>query len=163
MMAGLKSALGDLPTAGRTRVPYFELLRQPASFAAIGIVSTLAYAVLYTTLRTATPAPAANAFALVATTIANTAANRRITFRVRGRSGLVQDHLAGLGAFVVSLAITSASLGLLHLAVVRPNLLGELAVLVAGSAVATMVRFLVLRSWLERHTRVLLVTKSAGE
>jgi putative flippase GtrA len=160
MMASLKSAFGDLPTGMRTRVPYFELLRQPASFAAIGIVSTLAYAVLYTTLRATAPAPAANAFALVATTIANTAANRRITFRVRGRSGLVQDHLAGLGAFVVSLAITSASLGLLHLAAVGPNLMLELAILIAGSAVATIARFFVLRSWLERHT---LVRKSAGE
>jgi putative flippase GtrA len=163
MMAGLKSALGDLPTGTRMRVPYFELLRQPATFAAIGIVSTLAYAVLYTILRAAAPAPTANAFALVATTIANTAANRRITFRVRGRSGLIQDHLAGLGAFVVSLAITSASLGLLHLASVPPNLVVELAVLVTGSAVGTMVRFFVLRSWLERHSRVLLVRKSAGE
>ena len=40
----------------------------------------------------------ANAVALVATAVANTAANRRFTFGVQGRAGLTGDHIGGANA-----------------------------------------------------------------
>ncbi|MCW2768831.1 MAG: glycosyl transferase, family 2 [Aeromicrobium sp.] len=49
-------------------------------FAMIGIASTVVYAVLYVTLRGRLGSLKANAVALAASAIANTAANRRFTF-----------------------------------------------------------------------------------
>ena len=64
-------------------------MRQLVSFALIGAASTLAYAVLYLALRQAMPAQAANALSLLLTAVANTAANRRLTFGVRGAGGVL--------------------------------------------------------------------------
>lgn len=100
-------------TAHRPLDPLRGLGRQAGRFAVIGVVSTLAYVVLYGLLRSVEPAAVANALALVATTIGNTAANRRLTFGVRGRGALVHDHLAGLAAFGVALLITTGSIALL--------------------------------------------------
>ncbi len=52
-----------------------------ARFLGIGVVSTLAYAVLFLLLRPLLGAGGANAAALAITAVANTAANRRLTFR----------------------------------------------------------------------------------
>src|SRR5689334_19055836 len=56
-------------------------------FLAVGVLSTLAYALLFLALRTSLSPGASNALALALTAIGNTAANRRLTFGVRGRSG----------------------------------------------------------------------------
>src|SRR6476469_6707965 len=63
------------------------MTKRVVRFAAIGIVSTLAYLVLFFLLRMGTGAQAANFLALAITAVANTAANRRLTFGVRGREG----------------------------------------------------------------------------
>jgi putative flippase GtrA len=120
-------------------------LRQAGTFAAIGIVSTLAYVALYALLRPAAPAELANAAALLATAIGNTAANRRLTFAVRGRAGLARDHAAGLLALGAALAITSAALAVLQVAAPGAPQAIEVAVLVAANAAVTLVRFLLLR------------------
>ncbi len=120
-------------------------LRQLASFGAIGAASTVAYVVLYAWLRQDISAGAANAIALVVTAVANTAANRRLTFQVKGREGLGRDHAAGLAAFGLALAITSASLGLLNSIAPHHARATELAVLVAANGAATAVRFVLLR------------------
>lgn len=125
--------------------------RQVLSFATIGVASTLAYAVLYGALRVALAAPPANLAALAVTAVANTTANRRLTFEVRGRTGFVADQLAGLGAFLIALAITTGALGLLAAVAPRAGLMVELTVLVTASVIATIVRFLVLRSWMGRR------------
>src|ERR1700710_2333815 len=57
---------------------------QVARFVAVGIASTVAYALLYVLLRGTLAAGAANAVALASTAVANTAANRRLTFGVVG-------------------------------------------------------------------------------
>ena len=116
-----------------------------ARFAAIGIVSTAAYVGLYAPLRNVLPTAAANAFALVVTAVANTAANRRLTFDVRGRDGLVRHHVAGLVALAVAMAMTSVSLATLDPLAPHRGRLTEIAVLVAANAAATLVRFLLLR------------------
>jgi len=129
------------------------LAGQIGRFAAIGAVSTLAYVALYSLVRTFEPAPLANALALVTTTVGNTAANRRLTFGVRGRADLLRDHLAGLAGLAVALIVTTSAVGLLDAAVARPGRLAELAVLVAANAVATICRFGLLRGLIARAGR----------
>src|SRR4051812_41208366 len=84
-IAELRARIGRHPlTSGRSRAPA-GLLGQLAAFAAIGVLSTLAYVGLFVLLRGFGSAQAANLVALLATAVVNTAANRRLTFGVRGR------------------------------------------------------------------------------
>jgi putative flippase GtrA len=119
--------------------------RQLIRFAGIGIASTLAYVALYAALRTTMAAQLANALALLVTAIANTAANRRVTFDVRGRAGALRHQLQGLGVFGVALAVTSGSLALLHTTSLHPARSTEIAVLVLANLVATALRFVLMR------------------
>jgi glycosyltransferase involved in cell wall biosynthesis len=121
---------------------------QLARFAAVGLVSTVAYAALYWVLRGFLTPAVSNSLALVVTAVSNTAANRRLTFGVRGASGLVRDHAGGLVAFAVALLLTNAAIGAMALIKPTPSLGVEIAVLSAANAVATVVRFVVLRTLL---------------
>jgi glycosyltransferase involved in cell wall biosynthesis len=119
---------------------------QVARFAAVGVASTLAYALLYLLLRGATLAPpAANAIALAVTAISNTAANRRLTFGVRGRTNLLRQHLLGALVFVLTLGLTSGAIAVLEALDPQPSRALEAAVLVVASACATLTRFVGLR------------------
>src|SRR5438067_1750112 len=69
--------------------------------------STLAYAVLFLLLSAALGAVAANAVALSATAIGNTAANRRLTFGLRGREGLVRHHARGAAVYFFNVTATT--------------------------------------------------------
>ena len=142
------AAIDRLPGA-RFRWPAWlhghRALREVGTFAAIGVASTLAYVVLYAALRTWTPATTANALSLILTAVGNTAANRRLTFGVHGREGLARDHAAGMLAFGIALAITSGALLALDRAAPGESRAAELAVLVTANALATLVRFLLLR------------------
>lgn len=121
-------------------------VRQLVSFGVIGAASTAAYIALYAWLRQAAPAGIANALALLITAVGNTAANRWLTFGIRGNEGLARHHAAGLLALGAALLITSASLLALNAIDPRHGRLSELAVLVAANAAATLVRFLFLRT-----------------
>ena len=123
---------------------------QVVRFAAIGVASTLAYVALYLLLRGGLGAQAANAVALVVTAVANTAANRRLTFGVRGRARWAVHQAQGLGVFAVGLALTSGSLVALHAVTATPARAVEVAVLVVANAAATLARFLLLRGWVFR-------------
>ena len=137
-------------------------IRQPLMFAAIGVLSTLAYALIYAALRETASAHVSNLLALAITALANTQANRHFTFGVRGRAGLVADHLGGLAAFGVALAISSASISLLQLTVPTAAVALELGVLAFGNVIAAITRFVLLRLWLERHQRLILNTRDRG-
>jgi len=128
-----------------------ETIRKVASFGAIGLVSTAAYVAIYSCLRGFMPAGAANALGLVATAVGNTAANRRLTFRVRGRDGIARDQLAGLVALSAAMAITSTALIALNAVAPHHGRTTELAVLVGSNAAATLVRFLLLRIAIDRR------------
>jgi len=128
-----------------------DAFRRVATFAGIGIVSTLAYVALYAILRSAVSAQVANVVALAVTAVGNTTANRRLTFSVRGRSGFFADQAAGLAAFAISVAITSGSITLLQALVPRAGLRLEIGVIVAANVLATVVRYIVLQSWMDRR------------
>jgi putative flippase GtrA len=88
----------------------------------------------------------ANAAALLVSALVNTAANRRFTFRVRGRRRAVRQQAQGLVVFGIGLALTSGSLAALDVTG-SPSPHSELAVLVAANLAATVLRFLLLRAW----------------
>jgi putative flippase GtrA len=121
---------------------------QARRFATIGVISTLAYTGLYSLLRGIAAAPVANALALTATAVGNTAANRRLTFGVRGRRTLGRDLLAGLLAHGIALSITTPAAALLGAVAPHASRPVELAVLIAANALATVARFVLLRSWI---------------
>ena len=123
------------------------LVTQLIRFGGIGALSTLAYVLLYAALRGSTGAQLANLLALLVTAVANTAANRRLTFGVRGSDGAARHQGQGLVVFAIGLGLTSGSLALLHLAVLAPPTAVEIAVLVVANLVATVVRFVLLRHW----------------
>jgi putative flippase GtrA len=140
-------ARGRLPV---NSVPSFN--GQALRFAGIGAASTVAYLLLYVVLRSALDAQAA--LALLVTTIANTAANRRLTFAVRGRHGAVRHQVQGLVLFGLALGITAGGLGLLHALDASPGRIVEVAALVAANLVATVVRFVLMRAWVFRSRSV---------
>jgi putative flippase GtrA len=124
-----------------------SLLRQAVRFTAIGVASTIAYLLLFIALHHAVGAQAANLLALLLTAVANTAANRRFTFGVRGAVGVARHQIEGLVVFGIALAITSGSLAVLHLMVGQPHHAVELAVLIGANLTATAIRFVLLRGW----------------
>ena len=107
--------------------------RQLIRFAAIGIVSTLVYLVLFVLLRGVAGAQLANFLALALTAVGNTAANRRLTFGIRGREDAVRHQFQGFGIFLSGVVITSGSLALLHLSNPEANSMMELSLLVAAN------------------------------
>jgi glycosyltransferase involved in cell wall biosynthesis len=142
------TALTDLRGVARLR-----LATPWVRFALIGLVSTLAYAVLYVLLRAGLGLGAANAVALATTAVANTQANRRWTFGLRGRAGLIRQHCAGALVFLLALGLTDGALHLLLALDRRPGRALEVFVLVAASAFATVTRFIALRSWVFARAR----------
>ncbi|MEV0115093.1 bifunctional glycosyltransferase family 2/GtrA family protein [Streptomyces sp. NPDC050844] len=123
------------------------LARQLVGFCVVGALSTLFYLLLYSGFRTFTGSQAANALALLVSAVANTAANRRLTFGVRGRDRAMRHQAQGLVVFAIGLALTSGSLATLGAASGDPSHSTELAVLIAANLAATVLRFLLLRAW----------------
>jgi glycosyltransferase involved in cell wall biosynthesis len=145
--------LGSVPlervarrSAGVDRSMPVQIVR----FATVGVISTLAYLLLYLLLRVSIPATVANMVALLVTAVGNTAVNRRFTFGIASRRGLVRHHVVGLLAFGLGLLLTTGALACLRTASAHPSRLAELAVLVMANAMATLARFVVLR-WATRR------------
>jgi putative flippase GtrA len=122
-------------------------VKQLLRFGAVGALSTLAYTALYLLTRQLMPAFWANAIALLLTAVANTAANRRFTFGVRGSGGGLRHQLEGGLAFAIGLAITTGAVAVLGLVAPNAPHSTELAVLVGANAAATVVRFVLMRLW----------------
>jgi hypothetical protein len=59
----------------------------------------------------------------------------------------------GLLVFAIGLALTAGALALLHAIAPRPPRLVEVAVLVGASAVSTVARFVLFRTWVFRPGR----------
>ncbi|MET7951692.1 glycosyltransferase [Micromonospora sp. NPDC005324] len=139
-----QSGQAQLGQAQPGQVPV-GLPRQLVRFAAVGVASTLAYLLLFVATRGMLGAQPANLLALLVTAVANTAANRRLTFGISGRRHAGRHHAQGLLAFALGLALTSGSLAVLHAVHAVPARPVELAVLVAANLAATVLRFVLLR------------------
>jgi len=133
-----------------------------ARFLGIGVLSTIAYALLFLLLHGPLGAAGANAAALAITAVGNTAANRRLTFGIRGREHLLRHHWRGAAVFVLTLALSNGALMVLQEIDPSPPRALELAVLVLGSLLATVLRFLALKTWVfaRRHRQA---ARPAGE
>jgi putative flippase GtrA len=116
-------------------------------FAGIGMISTLLYLLFYLVLRVPLGAQPANLLALLVTAVGNTAANRTITFGVQGRRGASRQRLRALALFGLGLAVTGGSLAALHTAVPNPGWSAELLVLALANLAASVVRFVLLQTW----------------
>ncbi|HEY4098279.1 MAG TPA: glycosyltransferase [Baekduia sp.] len=116
-------------------------------FAGVGVLSTIAYALLFLLLRGSLGAGGANALALAITAVANTAANRRLTFGVQGRHGLLRQHAAGAIVYAITLGLTAGALDVLHGLAPGASRSVELAVLVLASLAATVTRYVALKTW----------------
>jgi putative flippase GtrA len=138
----LRTALDDLRGIARL-LAAARLTR----FLAIGVASTIAYALLFLALRSPLGPGAANATALALTAVANTQANRWLTFGLRGREHLLRQHAMGAVVYVLTLGLTSGALLVMHAIDADPSRAVELAVLIGASACATVTRFVALRSW----------------
>jgi len=123
---------------------------QLVRFAAIGVASTLAYALLFLLMRDPVGAYAANLLALVITAVGNTAANRRLTFGVRGSAGAATHQLQGLIVFALGLALTSGALAALHTWLPAASQAVELLVVIVANALATLLRLVAYCSWILR-------------
>jgi putative flippase GtrA len=122
-----------------------DLPLQIARFTVIGVASTIAYVVLFLLLREVMSAQVANLVSLGVTAVANTAANRRLTFGISGRTHAARHQVKGLIAFGIGLALTSGALA--ALAPTHPGRITEVSVLIAANLAATVIRFLLYRHW----------------
>lgn len=144
------AALGRPPFDPPSPPSFFA---QVIRFAAVGALSTVAYALLYLAFAAVMDSFFANFLALLLTAIANTAANRRFTFGVRGRQRAALHQFQGLIVFGLAWLITTGSLLELHVLNPHPSSVVALAVLTGANLVATVLRFVLLRVWVFRRQR----------
>jgi putative flippase GtrA len=157
----LSRPFGDDPRDRRIGGVPSSLARQLVGFCVVGALSTLFYLALYSVFRAGVGPQLANGAALLVSAIANTAANRRLTFGVRGRDRAVRHQAQGLVVFAIGLVLTSGSLAALDAASASgaPSHGSELAVLIAANLAATVVRFLLLRAWVFPDRRATLADR----
>ncbi len=127
---------------------------QVLRFGLVGAASTVAYALLYLLFQLVAAPQVANFAALLVTAIANTGANRRVTFGVRGREGLLGHHIRGLIVFGLAWSLTAGSLVLMQILSPDAGATAQLAVLTIANLVATVLRFVLLRAWVFRQRRI---------
>ena len=135
--------------AGRPGRVQPSLTGQLVRFASIGLLSTALFSLLFYALAGQIGAVAAGVTAMVICSLANTAANRRVTVALRGRADLVRHHAAALAVNLLPLALTTGTL-------VALEMLGtddrgvQLVAVTAANAGATAARFVLLRIWVFR-------------
>jgi putative flippase GtrA len=149
-VAELRAQIGRQPLPDPVPGVPPGLVGQLVRFAVVGILSTLAYLAIFVLLRGTVGAQTANLAALLITAVANTAANRRLTFGIRGGVGVLRAHAQGLVVFGLGLALTSGALTVLQAVAAPPSRTAELALLVLANAAATLLRFLLFRGWVFR-------------
>lgn len=149
-LQAIYAELGRGPIAAPRRPSFFG---QVVRFGIVGAFSTLAFALLYLLFQGPFGAQHGNFLALLITAIANTAANRRFTFRIHGPERVFTQQFQGLAVFMVAWGITASSLLLLH--AIHPDAAPrtELIVLTCANVFATLVRFVLLRIWVFRVRR----------
>ena len=124
-----------------------------ARFMAVGVASTLAYALLYLLLHPLVGAVAANVLGLAITAVATpprTGASRSAS---RGGRSWCATTSAARVVFVLTVLLTTGALAVLHGLDATPARWVELAVLVAASLTATITRYVALRTWVFARRR----------
>ncbi len=121
--------------------------RQLPSFAVIGVFSTAAQLALYALFRLFLPVISANVVSYLLAAVANTAANRRFTFGVRGSRGAVRHQMEGGVAFLVGLVVSTAGLAAVHAMAPGAPRIAEVGALFALNLFAAVIRFVLLRAW----------------
>jgi putative flippase GtrA len=130
-----------------------ELLR----FAGAGVVNTAAYAVLFAALEPRLGGFSANTAALALCTLGNTAAHRGMAGSARHGLDRGQRVAVAAGLFGVSLASTTAALAVTA-GLGLDTLPWELAAVTSATALAALLRFAILRTWVFRPQFGLLAT-----
>lgn len=126
-----------------------HLPRQATAFALVGVASTVLHLGLFALLRQEVASAAlANAVALLVATVANTSWNRRWTFGVRGRVGAARQQVQALVVFAMTLALTTAGLGLLHAVTPSAPTWVETGAVAVMTAVSTVLKFVLMRTWI---------------
>lgn len=148
----VRAQLGRAPLEPRTPGVPAGLTRQLVRFAAVGVLSTLVYLLIFLLLRPGLGAQGGNAVALLLTALGNTTLNRRFTFGISGPWRRARHQLQGLLVFAFALGLTSATLAVAHSVVPHPHPAVELGLLVLANAAATLARFLLLRRWVFRRS-----------
>jgi putative flippase GtrA len=136
----------DLPSvqAGRATPADADLPGQLARFASVGAGSTILFGVLVALLARPFGLLLADLAALAVSSVANTAAHRRLTFSLRGRAGRGRQFAGALVLAILPLALTLVAL--VGLVVAHVGSLGlQVLVLTAASAAAALARFTLLR------------------
>ena len=97
----------------------------------------------------------ANLLALLITAVANTAANRRFTFGIRGAADAARHHFQGLLVFGIGLALTSGALRPASTArpAARPDRWLELVTVTAANLPPPLLKFLLFRLVVFRPAR----------
>jgi glycosyltransferase involved in cell wall biosynthesis len=131
--------VADLPGGGR------RLVSSPVGrFAGIGVMSTVAYLIVFLLLRQALSEYGASALALLACTAANTAAHLRLSARAAKdrRSPVLRAGAIGLG---INLVATTAGLLVAH-AVGRHSELDDVVAVLISLGPAALARLLIVRA-----------------
>jgi len=144
--APVGQAVGQDVDDGASATGDGDLPGQLVRFASIGAVSTIVFAVLFALLASPIGLVAADVVALAICSVANTAANRRLTFSLHGRSGRARHYRAALVVALLPLTLTLLTLLVLAAAGVT-SLPATLAGLMVANGVAALARFVLLRHW----------------
>jgi putative flippase GtrA len=147
---GTLAVPGQVVASGNARGSVRGLPGQVLRFMGIGAVSLLAYVGIYLATRVEFSVQVANMIGLVLTTAGNIAANRRITFGIRGYAHVARDQIQWALAFGAGLALTEVALASLRAVALRPSQFAELMTLITANLVASLVRFILFRSWVFR-------------
>ena len=136
----------EVPDPGAPRPASRGLGGQLVRFISIGVVSTLLFGLLFVMLVGSLGPLGADVVSLAICSTANIAANRRLTFSLRGRAGRARHYTSALALSALPLALTLLALIALD-AVGIDSVSAQLAALTGANAVATVVRFVLLRTW----------------
>ena len=153
MVKRLASGSAQAETLGeRPRRLQPSLTGQLVRFASIGLLSTALFSLLFYALAGQIGAVPAGVVAMLICSLANTAANRRVTFALRGRIDMVRHHAAALAVNLLPLALTTGTLVALEM-VGSVDRGVQLVSVTAANAGATAARFVLLRIWVFRPAR----------
>lgn len=121
-------------------------MRHLAMFCVVGFVAAVITLALYAVFRLWWPPLGANLLAVTLSSLFNNEANRRLTFRRRSRSPVL-EHLQAVVVFGLYCGFTSGALLTLHALSAGPPRWIEFVVLLASSAIGTLGRFVLLSVW----------------